>query len=105
MSLAVDIRTDTDPSQTPANGTLGSDTATALNSLSSDTIATLTELKAVYDSLNIPQPTRSLKVKRDFWKWLKDAFEAPGLKARSSTPEAVSEAVDMDGDLKGKRDF
>ena len=24
-----------------------------------------------------------LKTKRNFWTWLKDAFEAPGLKARS----------------------
>ena len=24
-----------------------------------------------------------MKVKRDFWKWIKDMFEGPGLKARS----------------------
>ena len=61
----------------------------ANNSLSSDPVAALTQLKAVYDSLNEPKPSASLKVKRDFWAWLKDAFESPGLKARSPVSASV----------------
>ncbi|CAD6570778.1 MAG: hypothetical protein ASARMPRED_003928 [Alectoria sarmentosa] len=105
------------PPSTPAN-----------NSLGSDPVAALTQLKAVYDSLNEPKPSANLKVKRDFWAWLKDAFESPGLKARSSvsasTPDnntpspdpvatltklkAVYDSLNekrMESGLKLKRDF
>ncbi|CAF9931231.1 MAG: hypothetical protein ALECFALPRED_004960 [Alectoria fallacina] len=105
------------PPSTPAN-----------NSLDSDPVAALTQLKAIYDSLNEPEPSANLKLKRDFWAWLKDAFESPGLKARSSvsasTPDdntlspdpvatltklkAVYDSLNekrMESGLKVKRDF
>lgn len=64
------------------------------------TVASLTQLKAVYDSLNVDD-NESINVnekrtegglieKRGFWHWLKMAFEAPGLKARSSNLPSVS---------------
>ena len=53
-----------------------------------DPVADLTKLKAIYDNLNQTEPNAHSMVKRGFWKWLKDAFEAPGLKARS--PDSVS---------------
>lgn len=60
------------------------------NALDSDPVAALIKLKAVYDSLNEKRMENGTKAKRDFWKWIKDAFEAPGLKARSSVPTSVS---------------
>ena len=59
------------------------------NTLSPDPVATLTKLKAVYDSLNEKRMESGLKVKRDFWKWLKDMFDSPGLKARSFDDHSV----------------
>ena len=50
----------------------------------------LTKLKAVYDRLHQTDRNATLKVKRNFWQWLKDAFEAPGLKARSPESATVS---------------
>ena len=44
-----------------------------------DPVTVLTKLKAVYDSQNEKRMEGGLKEKRNFWKWLKDAFEAPGL--------------------------
>lgn len=73
---------DTESLQAPANHTLGLDAVAAL--------AQLEALKAVYDSRNQTEPSSTLKVKRDFWQWIKDAFEAPGLKARSPIPTPVS---------------
>lgn len=70
---------DTKILQAPANYTLGS-----------DSVAALAQLKAVYDSLNQTEPSSTLKVKRDFWDWIKDMFKAPGLKARSPVPTSVS---------------
>lgn len=45
----------------------------------SDPVAVLTKLKAVYDSQNEKRMESGVKEKRNFWQWLKDAFEAPGL--------------------------
>ena len=45
----------------------------------SDPVAVLTKLKSVYDSQNEKRMESGVKEKRGFWKWLKDAFEAPGL--------------------------
>ena len=56
----------------------------------SDPVAVLTKLKAVYDSQNEKRMESGVKEKRGFWKWLKDAFEAPGLKARSPESATVS---------------
>ena len=50
----------------------------------------MVKLKAVYESLNEKRMESGIKAKRDFWGWLKDMFEAPGLKARSSVPTSVS---------------
>lgn len=62
----------------------------ANKTLDSDPISALTRLKAIYDSLNEKRMESDVKVKRDFWQWLKDTFEAPGMKARSAAPISVS---------------
>lgn len=74
-------------SSTPANITLTIDPAAAL-----------TELKTLYDSLITPEPNGALILKRDFWAWLKDAFEAPGLKARSPVSTSISNSDTLDSD-------
>ncbi|KAL9134021.1 MAG: hypothetical protein Q9175_004801 [Cornicularia normoerica] len=66
------------------------------NTLGSDPVAALTKLKATYDSLNEPEASSTLKIKRDFWTWLKDAFEAPDLKARSSESIPTSANITLD---------
>lgn len=58
--------------------------------LDGNPLAPFTELGAVYDSLFGKRMEHGAKAKRGFWQWLKDAFEAPGLKARSSVPTSVS---------------
>ena len=60
------------------------------STLGSDPMEALSKLKAVYDRLQETDRNATLKVKRNFWKWLKDAFEAPGLKARSPDSATVS---------------
>ena len=51
--------------------------------LGPDLVATLTDLKAVYEGLNEKRTEGGFKAKRDFWKWLKETIESPGLEARS----------------------
>lgn len=65
--------------------------------LGPDLIATLTDLKAVYDSLDVKRTESGIKAKRDFWKWLKDAFESPGLKIRSPVFNSVSFVLRQEG--------
>ena len=60
------------------------------STLGSDPMEALSKLKAVYDRLHETDRNATLKVKRNFWQWLKDAFEAPGLKARSPDSDTVS---------------
>ena len=33
-----------------------------------------------------------MKVKRDFWKWIKDMFDAPGMKTRSFDDHSPSDS-------------
>ena len=62
----------------------------ANNTLDPEDIEALTTLKAIYDSYNGTDHNTTLKVKRGFGHWLKMAFEAPGLKARSLDSDSVS---------------
>ena len=72
MSFARKDRADRQPFQTSFEEALGP-----------DLVATLTDLKAVYDGLNVKRTEGGFKAKRDFWKWLKETIESPGLEARS----------------------
>ena len=57
--------------------------------LSPESIAALTKLKADYDSRNEKRMESDL-IKRGLWHWFKMTFDAPGLKARSSDSISVS---------------
>ena len=74
-------RADTDFFQTPDN-----------NTIDAEIVAVLTQLKAIYDNLNEKRMEGGLNAKRDIWQWLKDAFEAPGLKTRSSDDHSLSDS-------------
>ncbi len=66
------------------------------NTIDSDPVAFLTHLKAVYDNLNEKRMEGGVKAKRDFAQWIKDMFEAPGLKARSSDDHSLSDSKSSD---------